>query len=1053
MDTRKLIDLLRATLELNQRQQAEEQLNQVHKIIGFVPTLLQIVMQNDLEMPIRQAGAIYLKNLVTQSWQDREQEPGQALVYSIHEQDRAMIRESIVEAIVHAPELIRLQIAICLNHIIKQDFPGRWTQVVDKISIYLQNPDVNGWCGALICMYQLVKNYEYKKSEERTPLTEAMNLLLPMIYNLIVNLMNDQSEQSVLLQKQVLKIYHALTQHSLPLDLISKESFAQWMEVCRQIADRPCPDSSHIEEDERPELPWWKAKKWALHIMVRMFERYGSPNNVVTKEYEKFAEWYLQTFTNGVLEVLLKLLDQYRNKIYVSPRVLTDVLSYLKTAILHSYSWKLLKPHTVAIIQDVIFPIMSFTQSDQEMWESDPYEYIRLKFDVFEDYATPVPAAQSFLFQACRKRVGILPKTMQAIMQIITSSTADAKQKDGALHMVGSLAEILLKKKYFRDQMESMIVSYVFPEFQSPQGHLRARACWVLQSFSEIKIKNPQVLAEIIRLTTNALLTDTELPVKVQAAIALQMYLTSQDQANCAQYLENQIKPITLEILTIIRETENEDLTNVMQKIVCTFTEQLTPIAVEICQHLATTFDQVLESDENSDDKAVSALGVLNTIDTLLSVMEDQPSIIANLHPIVIRVIGHIFQSNEMDFYEEAFSLVYDLTSKSVSPEMWHMLELIYTQVFQQDGHDFFIDMMPALHNYITVDTEAFLSNENYVLAIFNMCKAILTSDSGEDSESHAAKLLEVMILQCKGRIDNCVPSFIELVVTRLMREVKSSELRTMCLQVVIAALYYNPQLLLTILDKMPMNQNSNDSLCAHFIKQWIHDTDCFLGIHDRKLCVLGLCTLISLGDARPSVLGEISPRILPSLILLFDGLKRAYAARAQEVEEEASEDEDEDCEEALSSDEDDIDELGPNYYERLASFSVDKGAQQGFEITASIKDNEDDDSDDDDDSSDELDETALETYSTPIDNDEQPECVDEYIVFKEVITNLNGQDPVWYNMLTTGLTQEQTNTVQEIMHMADLRKAQKQSKQIENSGGFAFTQQTVPTSFNFNNA
>jgi hypothetical protein len=47
-----------------------------------------------------------------------------------------------------------------------------------------------------------------------------------------------------------------------------------------------------------------------------------------------------------------------------------------------------------------------------------------------------------------------------------------------------------------------------------------------------------------------------------------------------------QIRQITLELLTIIRETENDDLTSVMQKIVCTYTEQLMPIAVEMCQHL-----------------------------------------------------------------------------------------------------------------------------------------------------------------------------------------------------------------------------------------------------------------------------------------------------------------------------------------------------------------------------------------------------------------------------------------------------------------------------------
>ena len=121
-------------------------------------------------------------------------------------------------------------------------------------------------------------------------------------------------------------------QYCLPLDLITNEIFAQWMEICRKIIDSPVPDCSAYDEDYRPELPWWKAKKWALHICARTFERYGSPGNVINKEYQKFAEWYLPTFTGGILESLLKLLDQYRNKIYVSPRVLAEVLSYIKTA-------------------------------------------------------------------------------------------------------------------------------------------------------------------------------------------------------------------------------------------------------------------------------------------------------------------------------------------------------------------------------------------------------------------------------------------------------------------------------------------------------------------------------------------------------------------------------------------------------------------------------------------------------------------------------------------------------------------------------------------------
>lgn len=294
-------------------------------------------MQNDVDMPVRQAGVIYLKNTIMQSWQDQEVDPNQPLVFSIHEQDRAMVRDSIVDAIVLAPEPIRVQLCVCINNIIKHDFPNRWTQVVDKISIYLQNNDANAWNGALLCLHQLVKNYEYKKSNERLPLTEAMNLLLPMMYNLMVNLLKHEpvndNEQFVLLQKLILKIYYALTQYALPLDVITKEMFSQWMEITVQVLDRPT-NAAKLEEnsEENMELPEWKVKKWATHIMARMFERYGSPGNVVSKEYEEFAKWYLLSFSTGVLQVQFKVLAEYRNRNYVSPRVMTDILNYMKNS-------------------------------------------------------------------------------------------------------------------------------------------------------------------------------------------------------------------------------------------------------------------------------------------------------------------------------------------------------------------------------------------------------------------------------------------------------------------------------------------------------------------------------------------------------------------------------------------------------------------------------------------------------------------------------------------------------------------------------------------------
>lgn len=83
---------------------------------------------------------------------------------------------------------------------------------------------------------------------------------------------------------------------------------------------------------------------------------------------------------------------------------------------------------------------------------------------------------------------------------------------------------------------------------------------------------------------------------------------------------------------------------------------------------------------------------------------------------------------------------------------MWQLLPLVY-EVFQQDGFDYFTgvwledgdgivasrsplgnkrivsavvsDMMPLLHNYVTVDTDTLLSDTKYLEMMYSMCKKV----------------------------------------------------------------------------------------------------------------------------------------------------------------------------------------------------------------------------------------------------------------------------------------------------------------------------------------
>lgn len=88
-----------------------------------------------------------------------------------------------------------------------------------------------------------------------------------------------------------------------------------------------------------------------------------------------------------------------------------------------------------------------------------------------------------------------------------------------------------------------------------------------------------------------------------------------------------------------------------------------------------------------------------------------------------------------------------------------------------------------------------------------------------------------------------------------------------------------------------------------------------------------------------------------------------------------------------LSSDEDEIDEENQDYLERLQDKVTSSSGQLGFNVTGNIQDANSDD-DEDGTEYDPAEETALESYTTPLDSDDTNQ--DEYVVFKEIMQSRN---------------------------------------------------------------
>lgn len=65
----------------------------------------------------------------------------------------------------------------------------------------------------------------FKKPKEREPLCEAMKIVLPILYERMVHLLTDQSQESTYLQKMILKIFYVLVQVNLKKKMNKKIVF------------------------------------------------------------------------------------------------------------------------------------------------------------------------------------------------------------------------------------------------------------------------------------------------------------------------------------------------------------------------------------------------------------------------------------------------------------------------------------------------------------------------------------------------------------------------------------------------------------------------------------------------------------------------------------------------------------------------------------------------------------------------------------------------------------------------------------------------------------
>ena len=60
--------------------------------------------------------------------------------------------------------------------------------------------------------------------------------------------------------------------------------------------------------------------------------------------------------------------------------MISKIFFLVSFRISHAFSWKFIKNNIQSLITDVIFPLMCHSEEDEDQWNNDPLEYIRIKY-------------------------------------------------------------------------------------------------------------------------------------------------------------------------------------------------------------------------------------------------------------------------------------------------------------------------------------------------------------------------------------------------------------------------------------------------------------------------------------------------------------------------------------------------------------------------------------------------------------------------------------------------------------------------------------------------
>ncbi|KAH8611543.1 hypothetical protein ERJ75_001000200 [Trypanosoma vivax] len=578
------------------------------------------------------------------------------------------------------------------------------------------------------------------------------------------------------------KCLHVLITHRWPHHFCKVPAMARFCQVCvaqpldvvhatllpfyAQHVTRSycCPKSDLFDETDGSAV--WKFLKWVMRLCLTLVQGHMEPKMCERRAVtvaKHFCQHYLLPFVRQALDMV---------RWHASPRAISSKayilsLEVLTSAVKQSGAYReVLMPHAEELLTSLIFPRLSYSESDAELWQTNPVEYVKLQTSSVEDlYSAREVSAGLMLALATPSKsfhdssltshfVQFVLKQFTNSMQLASRGEVEASRVvDAALFCVYHFASVLENVGFGDDKVEWLLTTFVAPVVAYPVGFLRARAVLVLSTFArKIKWTAPQVYQGVLAGVL-PLLQDPEVPVRVQTCVSFGRLV-------CHPHAQDIIAPRIGELiqhyLSTLKLVDNEGVVRTLRKTIEHYRCTLSCWALQLTEVLVQHFGEVLkrtasaehidavtetldfESGQRSKKNTFSANGDISyapcaaisimaadeVLDTVITLVRSLPqysvvqletgwdllrSIQQCTAPMMFSVLAQDCGCS-FGFMDATLMLLTTILSKSpaVSPEMWRLLLCLHRLVVQ-GAVDYFGQMLPPLDNFICVAPEAFL--------------------------------------------------------------------------------------------------------------------------------------------------------------------------------------------------------------------------------------------------------------------------------------------------------------------------------------------------------